>query len=135
MARSKLKVNEAVARVLAKRPWDADDARVVLDVFSQSGLSQAAFSKKYGFSSERLSWWRKKLFDQNSRPEFTPELLPVRVVDTSPVPTVSSRPDSRLCKDSGVEVMVGGGRRVRLTPGFDAETLYRAVEVLEVVPC
>ena len=135
MARNRSKVDEAVADVLAKRPWDAEDARVVLDAFVQSGLSQGAFSAMYGFSRERLSWWRKKLAVQKSKPQTAPELVPVRIVDTRPAPTASIRPDSRLGKDSGVEIVVGRGRRVCLSPGFDAETLYRAVEVLEVVPC
>lgn len=135
MARSKSKLDEAMESVLAKRPWKADDARVALEAFAESGLSQNAFSKLYGFSPERLSWWRRKFADQSSRTKETQALVPVRIVEATPsaVEPAVARPRQKV--DSGVEVVVGGDRRVRLSRGFDAETLYRAVEVLEVAPC
>jgi hypothetical protein len=135
MARRKSKLDDAMESVLAKRPWDANDARVALEAFAESGLSQNAFSRQYGFSPERLSWWRRKFAVQSSRTKETQALVPVRIVESTPaaVEPAVARPRQKV--DSGVEVVVGRGRRVRLCSGFDAETLYRAVEVLEVASC
>jgi transposase-like protein len=135
MARGEKTVTDDVAEVLAKRPWDEEDARVALDEYSRSGLSQGAFARQHGFSRERLTWWRKKLGVDVATTEPVPELLPVRVV--SPVARVTEEREPAVPEAacSGVEVIVGGTRRVRVAVGFDAETLYRVVEVLEVEPC
>jgi hypothetical protein len=50
-----------------------------------------------------------------------PAFLPARVVESS--------------DRSGVEVVIGAGRRVVIGPGFDAETLRRVVAVLEGRTC
>ena len=135
MARGRSKVDDRVAAVLAKRPWDEDDARVALEAFDTSGMSGAAFAREHGFTRERLWGWRPKLGDRRPRAEALPALLPVRVVDTVPTIARSKEPEARASLGSGVEVVVRDSRRVRLAQGFDAETLYRAVEVLEVLPC
>jgi hypothetical protein len=36
---------------------------------------------------------------------------------------------------TGVEIVLGPGRRIVITPGFDSETLRRVVAVLEDRPC
>ncbi len=38
-------------------------------------------------------------------------------------------------EESGIEVILGGARRLCVGPGFDEETLRRLVAVLESVPC
>lgn len=135
MARGSSRVDDRVAAVLAKRPWDEDDARVALEAFDASGMSGAAFAREHGFTRERLSWWKRKLGGSRPVGEAMPALLPVRVVDRVTRVGESREPEGLASLGSGVEVVVRGNRRLRLTRGFDAETLYRAVEVLEVLPC
>jgi hypothetical protein len=53
--------------------------------------------------------------------------LPVRVVQADAGVEASDR--------SGVEIVIGAGRRVVIGPGFDSETLRRVVAVLEGRPC
>ena len=56
-----------------------------------------------------------------------PAFLPVRVVQAVAGSEASDR--------SGVEIVIGAGRRVVIGPGFDSETLRRVVAVLEGRPC
>ena len=67
--------------------------------------------------------------DIDEPPTFAavPAFLPVRVVQAVAGSEVSDR--------SGVEIVIGPGRRVVIGPGFDSETLRRVVAVLEGRPC
>lgn len=40
MARRRSKVDAQLAAILEKRPWDDDDARVALEAFDESGVSE-----------------------------------------------------------------------------------------------
>ena len=41
--------------------WREEDARHVLSLVASSGLSRAAFARRYGVSTSRLSWWERRL--------------------------------------------------------------------------
>ena len=71
-----------------------------------------------------------------------------RVDGASPTPVSGAgRPDEprfvelklsegdRFLETSGVEVLLPAGRRLRVSPGFDEDTLRRAVSALEPLPC
>ena len=137
MGGGRRKEDDRVAAVLAKRPWDEADALVALEAFDASGMSGAAFAREHGFSRERLSWWRRKLGPgrHGAEAEAAPTLVRVRVVAREEGAAGSVERAGVGSRGSGVEVVVRGGRRVRLSRGFDEETLYRVVEVLEVLPC
>ncbi len=58
---------------------------------------------------------------------LSPAFLPVRVAEAAV---------SREASDgSGIEIVIGTGRRVMVGAGFDAETLRRVVAVLEGRTC
>jgi hypothetical protein len=61
---------------------------------------------------------------RNARPAM-PTFVPVRLIE-EPSPPAS---------DAALEVVVRGGRVVRVTPGFRAETLRAVVAALEELPC
>jgi hypothetical protein len=41
--------------------WGAPEARRVLKLWRESGLSASAFARAKGLNPQRLSWWRKRL--------------------------------------------------------------------------
>lgn len=43
------------------KQWTEEEARQTLAEWEESGSSLAAFAKKRGISSQRLSWWCKRL--------------------------------------------------------------------------
>ena len=115
----------------------------LIDQWRQSGLSLPAFCQRHGLSRGSMQNWVYKPelkraveaarresqapLDEPHAPAAVPAFLPVRVVQAAAVGEASDR--------SGVEVVIGAGRRVVIGAGFDAETLRRVVAVLEGRMC
>jgi hypothetical protein len=85
--------------------------------WQQSGLSVRTFCARHGLTQANFYLWRREL---QRRDEGVVSFAPVEVVGSE-----ASGPAS------GVEIHLGGNRRVRVEPGFDALTLQRVVAVLE----
>ncbi len=81
--------------VSAKR-WNAAIARKVLEEFSASGMTLAAFSRTLGVNLQRLWWWRKRLAETS------------RGQTVTFVPAVVSQPGARTVVrlPAGVEIEV-----------------------------
>jgi hypothetical protein len=121
------------------RRQPADWARLI-DEWRQSGLSLPAFCQRYGLKRGTMQNWvykpaLKQAVEQarsaeSTRlappplPEPSPAFLPIRIAEASSVP-----------EGTGVEVILGSGRRIVLGAGFDPDTLRRVVAVLEDRPC
>ncbi|MGE0816997.1 MAG: hypothetical protein AB7O93_26915 [Vicinamibacterales bacterium] len=90
---------------------DELDARECLDAVRQSGLSRVAWARSAGVDARSLNSWRMNL-ERRSRPVDWLEIVPA-VVPEAPL-----------------RVFVGR-LSVEVSPGFDAETLRRLVQVLE----
>src|SRR5262245_27592812 len=82
-----------------------------------SGLSVRAFCARHGLSTASFYSWRRVL---ERRAAEEPAFVPVRVVA-----------DAVPAQASALEVVLVGGRAVRIAPGFDAATLRRLLAVLE----
>ncbi len=111
--------------------------RKVLDEWSRSGLTQAAFCRKRAISVYCLRWWKRELprrrpvkatvkgqreqasakrrSDHPSQPAF----LPVRI-----------SPASAL-----LEIVLINGRVIRTPWGCDPEAIGKLASVLEQTPC
>jgi transposase-like protein len=85
----------------------------VLAELERSGASLAAFARREGLSAERLYRWRARL--TKTRATF-----------------VEIRPDVVVSATGGVlEVVLAGGRAVRVPSDFDEVALRRLIAVLE----
>lgn len=109
--------------VLQKPYWRVSDAQEILGLWRRSGMSVAAFARSQGIRPERLSRWRGRL---SVAEPAVPRFHRVRVVERSAVPG----PDGE-----GVEILLAGGRRVAVRPGFDGDLLTQVIRVLEALPC
>jgi hypothetical protein len=132
---------------MAKRRLQAADWAALIDQWRQSGLSLPAFCQRHGLSRGTMQNWvykpalqraveeaRRAARDAESsqadrplRSAPAPAFLPVRIAEV----TAASQPPDR----TGVEIILGAGRRIVLGAGFDTETLRRVVAVLEGRPC
>ncbi len=65
------------------RPWNAAEARRVVDEWKQSGVTIAEFARKRGLVPERLYLWRKRFEAEGSKPTRTLTLVPATVVSTT----------------------------------------------------
>jgi transposase len=85
-----------------------------------SGLPVRAFCARHALAQPSFYAWRRQL---QQRDAIARPFVPVRVVpDEEPRPAPS------------LEVVLGGGRCVRVAPGFDPATLRQLLAVLEEAP-
>ena len=128
---------------MARIRRQAAEWAALIDQWRQSGLSLPAFCQRHGISrgSMQNRVYKPELkravedarreaqehVDERPASATVPAFLPVRVVQADAGVEASDR--------SGVEIVIGAGRRVVIGPGFDAETLRRVVAVLEGRPC
>jgi transposase-like protein len=104
------------------RRWSAARAREVLAEAKQSGESLSAYAQRHGIDPQRLYTWRRKL-EAVKGADSSPSkaaFVPVRVAS-----------DEVATSAPGFELVLGGGRVVRVGADFDARALRRLVEALE----
>ena len=89
-----------------------------------SGQGVREFCEDADLSVPSFYWWRREVRIRDSRRGGSdrPRFVPVRL---TPEPSV----------DASLEVVLGGGRSVRVGSGFDAEHLRAVVAALEAPPC
>jgi hypothetical protein len=96
--------------------------RRMVQQWRRSGLSVRAFCKQHGLSQPSFYAWRRTLA---AREAALPAFVPVEVL---PEPRALFPSDSAAC---GLELLLAGGRLLRIGPGFDGPTLRRLLAVLE----
>lgn len=116
-------VESLVRAKAASKYWREADARVVLAAMSDSGMPLTVFGGHFGIRVEKLRRWRKRLGECAEVTRFHE----VRLVE--PLMTVSADNGSTF------EVVVRGGRSVRVPADFDGVALGRLVEALERLTC
>ena len=88
-----------------------------LHQWQRSGLTVRAFCAVHGLSQPSFYAWRREI---QQRDAATASFVPVQLVD-------HQEPSS----DSRFEVVLSGGRTLRVAPGFDPATLRQLLAVLE----
>lgn len=115
--------------------------RRVLRQWRRSGLSVREFCADQGLSEASLYWWRRTLDQKDAQ---ATRLVPVRVIPEAadvadrdrPALAVPGAAADASAAPSGLELIVAGGLRLRIGPGFDAATLRRVLAILqEGQPC
>jgi transposase-like protein len=96
------------------RQWSEAEARGMLTALKESGDSMAAFAARRGVSTQRLSYWAKRL--RNGRGETT--FVPVEIPGTA-----------AGLEASTIEIS-SGGLVVRIREDADPGTLQRVVDTL-----
>lgn len=114
--------DKGVRELLGKPRWRAEDGRTVLEAQARSGLSLAGFARHHGLSVSRLYACARRCRQGASVPAA--QFLPVRIVDR-PAPVDSD----------ALEIVLRGGRRLRVPSDFDAMHLQRVIEALEAASC
>ena len=116
-----------IEEIAAKRYWRATDAAVVVAAWRTSGLSATAFSKRVGCSARRLLRWARE-----EKPACDAAVEPsgdaagvVRLLELRPAGREQSTP---------LEV-IAGAVSVRVSRGFDPQTLREVLEVLLETGC
>ena len=129
---------------MARQRLDAAGWAALIDEWRQSGLGLSAFCKQRGLSRGTMQNWvykpALKLAVEDARrasrarrdapvaraepPALPPAFLPVRLAAVIAPPTGPKN-------HTAIEVVLGEGRRIVVSPGFDPETLRQVVAALE----
>ena len=130
---------------MARQRFRAAQWAVLIDEWKASGLNLTEFCQRRGLSRGTMQGWvykptlkraienarrgasltAAKTSQKDASSVPSPAFLPVRLVEaTAPTPEAKSH--------AAIEVVLTGGRRILVGPGFDPQTLRQVVAALEV---
>ena len=92
--------------------------RRLIQLWKSSGLTVRAFCARHHITQPSFYAWRRELQQRDAT-----TFVPVQVA-------TDDQPDS----STPIEILLAGGRSVRITPGFDPATLRQVLAVLQDVP-
>ena len=111
---------------------DAEKARYwqrTISEAAQSGISIRQFCRQRRLKESQFYWWQHKLRAS-------------RQAGMTSKPGIHGRPTSFALvseeaggPDAGIELVLSGGRRLRITKGVDEETLRTVLAALELPRC
>ena len=114
-------MDEQAQVVEVRRRRTRAEAEQVAGEYEGSGLSRVEFCRKHGLSLATLARYRKRQAQGKAAPGNG--WLAVEV--SAATSTLESR------GNSGLAVVLPGGRRIEVGRGFDARTLAQLLDVLE----
>jgi hypothetical protein len=135
---------------MARRRLGAAQWAVLIDEWRQSGLSLQEFCRRRGLNPGTMQGWvykpalKRAIEASRSKArgiaiKASQEATPVETARSPvflPVQFAQAAAGSQPPRDrTAIEVILSGGRRVAVGPGFDDETLRRVVAMLESNPC
>ena len=94
--------------------------RQVLAQHRRSGLTVLQFCAERGLSGATFYGWQRELKKRDGQ---ATAFVPVQVVTDD------------ACGNANVEIVLAAGRRLRVGPGFDPQTLAQVLDVLEGRSC
>lgn len=113
------RMSDPYASMRTRAHWKPEDATRVLDDWSRSGLSMAAFAREHGLRQQRLQWWQARLRESSAQP--------VRLVPATPRQAPLIELASMPC--AAVVVVTIDGVRVELTTPSETDPRWVAALV------
>lgn len=110
-----------------RRRWGREQKLAILAEVDAPGGSVSEVARRHGLHTSLLFRWRRDLTKRMRAASVSPEqsFLPVRLPPPSlPAPTAPARPGV-------IEIVLAGGRTLRVGTDVDAGALVRIVEALE----
>ncbi len=108
-----------------RRRSRVEAARLVSE-FEQSGLRRKEFCFAHGLSMHTLDAWRRRIASSGSEEQIVPvEIVEDRRARKSSLGAASMVPNGQF------RIVLAGGLRVEVEPGFDAAELRRLIVALD----
>jgi transposase len=105
-----------------RRRWSAAEKAAIVAEASGNCSSISAVARRHGIKPSLLFRWRKALAEPDiAQPAFVPIALPAPV---PPTPITPAQPDT-------IDILVAGGRTVRVRTDIDPAALMRIILALE----
>jgi len=97
-----------------------------ISLCESSGKSIVQYCRDAGLSASSYHRWKRELNRRGMARVQPPPPPPFAEIRLAP---------QNHCAAPSIEIALGGERRIRVEPGFDAQTLAEVVRVLESVAC
>ena len=113
--------------------WNREQQRQHVKAQAESGLTVQDYCFAHGLKAHNFYNWRRRVRVEEQGPDETggePRACASPAFAELRVGSRAHFPEARA-----VEVLLAGERRLRVSPGFDGETLRRLVSLLESLPC
>ena len=117
-----------------RRSWSREQKRVIVDAVGVDDATLSDVARRHGIHTSLLFRWRRELeaeAPQASQPalSFVPVML---APPATPMPTAKAVAIKPGIIESGIiEIVIAGGRPVRVGPDVDASALLRIIAALE----
>jgi transposase-like protein len=108
---------------VVKRRRTAAEIEQIVGEFKNSGMNRSQFCRQQGVTLGVLNRYLRQLLGSGGGGAKGDGLVAVEVADQE---RIADRAGS-----SGLAIVLGKGRRIAVSAGFDATTLRRVVQVLE----
>ncbi len=113
------------AVVSTRRIWSRSEKRQIVDEASVPGVNVSAVARRHGVAQSLLYRWRKDAATEDG--DKTPLFVPVALPAPQPTPVT----DVSVRAASLIEIVLAGGRTVRVGSDVDPQALARIVAALE----
>jgi|SRR5689334_4406798 len=110
--------------VVPRRRRTHEAVQRLVSEFKASGLRASEFCRQHGLAPSTLRRNLKRAPRDSAAAQPGVRFVAVKVNGTAPATKPAPTP-------AGLEVLLAGGRRIAVTPGFDVATLSRLVRALE----
>jgi hypothetical protein len=118
-----------------RRNRDAAAGTRLVEQYVESGLTQREFCERQRISIGTLQYWLRRIgAGEIAGRRAEPPLVEVKLLGAGGAPK-SSNAGSAAEGRGGYEVVLAGERRLRISPGFDAEEVAVLVALLEGRGC
>lgn len=94
---------------------------------SGSGLTIRDWCGRHGVKEPAFYWWRTRLAQRDAE---APAFVPVRVVNSATATQLKHQAEPHA-GSGGIEIVLGGGQRIRLCGRVDRQALADVLAVLE----
>jgi hypothetical protein len=112
--------------VAAKRRLSRTEAERLVCEFEESGLRRKEFCARHELNLHTFDAWRKRIVQLAS----AEKIVPVEIVESHETSRGSMRAGS-LVPNGPFRIVLAGGLRIEVDPGFDAAELLRLIAVLD----
>jgi transposase len=118
-----------------RRSWSAEQKKAIVAEIDVGGATLSEVARRHGLHANVLFRWRRELGSAMGTPARD-AVSPTSAPATSFVPVTLSSPSapaSTLVRPGTIEIVLAGGRTVRVGSDVDTGTLVRIVEALEAL--